>query len=446
MRKLISIFLFLFLDIISICAAIILTFLIKFKNLDMFLSEQLPRSPFDDIILWVIFIPVIFYILELYNLIFYASGVKIILRVLASVFTAGVLVAVFTYLFLHLFIGRSLFVLQILFIAIFTTIWRLGFSVIQEQIDKSRNILVVGPIGVISSVANELIKTKRFSVKKYEYSYESKNASPLEEVSKTKNTDVIFFDDPKMPDEVMQDLMQCRVRGVSVREIVDFYEDEWEKIPVYHLRDRWFVYSHGFTVIHHVFYQRVKRIVDIGLSILTMIIMGPLMFLTAVLIKIESKGPVFYKQERIGLNERMYNLLKFRSMIKDAEKNGAMWAEEKDPRLTRVGRIIRPFRIDELPQIFNILKGNMSFIGPRPERLVFIEELKKEIPYYSYRHLVKPGLTGWAQVNHPYGASVEDAVRKLEYDLYYIKNSNFLLDLQIVLRTFRVVLLRKGSR
>jgi len=177
-----------------------------------------------------------------------------------------------------------------------------------------------------------------------------------------------------------------------------------------------------------------------------MIVMGPLMFLTAVLIKIESKGPVFYKQKRIGLNERTYNLIKFRSMIKDAEKNGAMWAEEKDPRLTKVGRIIRPFRIDELPQILNILKGNMSFIGPRPERQIFIEELKKEIPYYSYRHFVKPGLTGWAQVNYPYGASMEDAVRKLEYDLYYIKNSNFLLDLQIVLRTFRVILFRRGSR
>ncbi len=446
MRKLISNFLFLFLDIFSICASIILTYLIKFKNLDKFLSEQLPRSPFDDIVLWTIFILVIFYILELYNLIFYASGIKIMQRILVGVFTAGALVAVFTYLFLNIFIGRSLFVLHILFIAVFTTLWRLGFSVIQEQIDRSRNILVVGPLGVISSVANELIKTKRFSVKKYEYSYESKNASPLEKISKTKNMEVIFFDDPKMPDEVMQGLMQCRVRGVPVREIVDFYEDEWEKIPVYHLRDRWFVYSHGFTVIHHIFYLRVKRIVDMGLSILTMIVMGPLMFLTAVLIKIESKGPVFYSQERIGLNERMYNLLKFRSMIKDAEKNGAMWAEEKDPRLTRVGRIIRPFRIDELPQIFNILKGNMSFIGPRPERPIFIEELKKEIPYYSYRHLVKPGLTGWAQVNHPYGASVEDAVRKLEYDLYYIKNSNFFLDLQIVLRTFRVVLLRKGSR
>ncbi|MFC2167278.1 exopolysaccharide biosynthesis polyprenyl glycosylphosphotransferase [Acidobacteriota bacterium] len=446
MRKILFGFLFLFLDILSICTSITLTFLIKFKSLEMFFSEQLARAPFDDIILWVIFIPVIFYILELYGLIFYASGIRIVQRILAGVFTAGILVAVFTYLFLHIFIGRSLFALHLLFIMLFTTIWRLGFRFIQGQIDRSRNILVVGPKGITSSVADELMETNRFFVKKYLYSDASRNDRLLEEISKAKNIEVIFFDDPKMPDDIMQDLMQCRVKGIPVREVVDFYEDEWEKIPVYHLRDRWFVYSHGFTVIHHIFYQRVKRIIDIVFSILTMIAMGPLMFVTAALIKIESKGPVFYKQMRIGLNERTYNLIKFRSMIKDAEKSGAVWAEEKDSRLTKVGRFMRPFRIDELPQLFNILKGNMSFIGPRPERPIFIEELKKVIPYYSYRHLVNPGLTGWAQVNYPYGASVEDAVRKLGYDLYYIKNSNFLLDLQIVLRTFRVVLLRKGSR
>jgi len=440
-----SIFLFLFLDIISICASIVITFLIKFKTLDRFLSEQLPRSPIDDAILWIIFILIFFYILELYSL-FRVSGVKIILRILAGVLAAGAMVAVFTYMFLHIFIGRSLFALHLLFIVTFTAIWRLGYNAIQLQIKKSINILLVGPKGIVSSVANELKKTNRFSVKKYHYSSKSKSVIPLEELSKIKNLNVIFVDDPKMPDEVMQDLMQYRLKGIPVRELVDFYEDEWEKIPVYHLKDRWFVYSHGFTVIHHIFYQRVKRIIDIILSILAMIITGPLMLLTAVLIQIESEGPVFYKQERIGLNERRFNLIKFRSMIKEAEKSGAAWAGEKDPRLTKVGRIIRLFRIDELPQIFNIFKGEMSFIGPRPERPIFVEELKKEIPYYSYRHLVKPGLTGWAQVNFPYGASVEDAVRKLEYDLYYIKNSNLLLDLHIVLRTLRVVLLRRGSR
>lgn len=446
MRRPKSIFLFLFLDIISICASIVITYLILFKTLEKFLSEPQPaRSPFDDAVLWIIFIFVIFYILELYSL-FRASGVKIMLRILAGVLAAGAMVAVFTYLFLHIFIGRSLFALQALFIAMFTVIWRLGYSAIQKQMDKPTNILLVGQKGIISSVANELKKTNRFTVKKHQYSSKSKNVIRLEEISKIKNLNVIFIDDPKMPDEVMQSLFQCRLRGIPVREIADFYEDEWEKVPVYHLKDRWFVNSHGFTVIHHIFYQRVKSVVDIALSILAMIITGPLMLLTAVLIKIESEGPVFYKQERIGLNEKTLNLIKFRSMIKEAEKSGATWAGEKDPRLTKVGRIIRLFRIDELPQIFNIFKGEMSFIGPRPERPIFVEELKKEIPYYSYRHLVKPGLTGWAQVNYSYGASVEDAVRKLEYDLYYIKNSNLLLDLHIIFRTLRVILLRKGSR
>lgn len=446
MRRPKSIFLFLFLDIISICISIVITYLILFKTLDKFLSEtQTARSPFDDAILWAIFIFVIFYILELYSL-FRASGIKIILRTLTAVLASGAMVAVFTYVFLHIFIGRSLFALQALFIATFTTMWRLGYSAIQKQMDKPMNILLVGPREIIPGVADELKEAGRFSVKKYHYGSKSKNVLSLEELSKSKNLNVIFIDDPKMPDEIMQDLFQCRLKGIPVREIADFYEEEWEKVPVYHLKDRWFVNSHGFTVIHHIFYQRVKRIVDICLSILAMIITGPLMLLTAVLIKIESEGPVFYKQERIGLNERTFNLIKFRSMIKEAEKSGATWAGEKDPRLTKVGRVIRLFRMDELPQILNIFKGEMSFIGPRPERPIFVEGLKKEIPYYSYRHLVKPGLTGWAQVNYPYGASVEDAVRKLEYDLYYIKNSNLLLDLHIIFRTFRVILLRKGSR
>jgi len=445
MRKPLLTLLFLFLDLISICASLVLTFLILFKNLEKFFSEQLPRSPIDDAILWIIFIFVFFYILELYSL-FPASGVKIILRISVAILAAGIMVTVFSYVFLHVFIGRSLFAFQLLFITTFTTLWRLGYNAIQQQIDKHTNLLLVGPKGIISSLAAELKIANRYSIMEYQYGPQAKSIIPSEEIIKTKNLNVIFVDDPKMPDDVMQDLLQFRLRGIPVREIADFYEDEWEKVPVYHLKDRWFVYSHGFTVVHHTFYQRVKRVVDIGLSILAMTVAGPLMLLTAVLIKIESKGPVFYKQERVGLNERTFNLIKFRSMIKEAEKKGAIWAKEKDPRLTKVGKIIRIFRIDELPQILNILKGEMSFIGPRPERPIFVEGLKKEIPYYSYRHLVKPGLTGWAQVNYSYGASVEDAVRKLEYDLFYIKNSTLLLDLQIVLRTLRVILFRRGSR
>ena len=170
------------------------------------------------------------------------------------------------------------------------------------------------------------------------------------------------------------------------------------------------------------------------------------MLLTAIVVRLESPGPVIYKQDRVGLFEKEFTVYKFRSMRADAEKNGAVWASAQDARVTKFGKFIRKVRIDELPQIWNILKGDMSFIGPRPERMAFVRQLKETIPYYSLRHTVKPGLTGWAQVCYPYGASEEDARRKLEYDLYYIKNMSILLDINIIFKTVGVVLFPKGAR
>jgi exopolysaccharide biosynthesis polyprenyl glycosylphosphotransferase len=183
---------------------------------------------------------------------------------------------------------------------------------------------------------------------------------------------------------------------------------------------------------------------DLGLSFSLLCLVWPLMILVTVLIKLESKGPALYKQMRTGFKGRPFEVLKFRSMRQDAEADGAVWAKENDNRVTRIGKWIRLTRIDELPQLFNVFRGEMSFIGPRPERPEFDQMLEKEIPYYSMRYLVRPGITGWAQVMYPYGASVEDAKQKLEYDLYYIKNHRFWLDFIIVLRTVKIVLFRKG--
>ena len=178
-----------------------------------------------------------------------------------------------------------------------------------------------------------------------------------------------------------------------------------------------------------------------------LLVLSPLILLTAILIKLDSRGPVIFSQERVGQNGKPFQVHKFRSMVADAEKrSGPVWATENDNRVTRVGRIIRKLRVDELPQLWNVLKGEMSFVGPRPERAYFIEQLEKEIPYYSERHSVKPGLTGWAQVSYPYGASVEDAIEKLNYDLFYTKNMSFLLDMLIVFRTVKIVLFGKGAR
>ena len=178
-----------------------------------------------------------------------------------------------------------------------------------------------------------------------------------------------------------------------------------------------------------------------------LVLVLPLFPLIAVLIKLDSRGPVFYRQMRVGQGEKKFMLYKFRTMVQDSETGtGAVWAQKNDPRVTRVGAFLRKSRLDELPQLFNVLEGDLSFIGPRPERPEFIEELKRIIPYYSERHVIKPGLTGWAQVKYPYGASVQDAIEKLKYDLYYLKNLSFVLDMTIILDTIKVVLLREGSR
>ena len=359
---------------------------------------------------------------------------------------SGFLISIFSYLFYRFFIGRILFGLEGIFIIILTTAWRAGYNVFQRKIEKPVNIILLGPKDIVFGVYDDFIKeTDRFSIKQYHYNSQYESTITFDEIAKI-NTVVVFVDDPNIPGEVIQRLVQLRLNGVAVKEITDFYESTWKKLPVYHLRDRWFVYSHGFTAVHYDFYQRIKRLLDVSLSTIGLIFSSPLMIFTAILIKIESKGSLFYKQERVGLNGESFFMIKFRSMVQDAEKGVAVWAQKDDQRVTRVGRIIRALRVDELPQLFNILNGDMSFVGPRPERPAFVKELEKDIPYYNYRHLVKPGLTGWAQVNYPYGDSVEDAVRKLEFDLYYVKNASPFLDIQVIFKTIRVVLYREGSR
>ncbi len=249
---------------------------------------------------------------------------------------------------------------------------------------------------------------------------------------------------PPLPDSMVQKLMRIRFRGVSVYDLTDFYERFWSKVPVLHLHSGWFIFSHGFDLIQNPLGLRLKRVVDYIFAIVLLIFFAPLMTLIAILIRLDSRGPAIFRQKRVGEGGRMFTLYKFRSMHQDAERAGAQWTNTNDVRVTRIGRVLRAMRLDELPQLINVIRGDMSFIGPRPERPEFTEMLEKEIPYYDSRYLVKPGITGWAQVLYPYGASVEDAREKLQYDLYYIKHYSLLLDIAIVFKTIRVVLLGRG--
>ena len=242
----------------------------------------------------------------------------------------------------------------------------------------------------------------------------------------------------------MDQLLACRIRGIPILDLAGFYERAKSEVPIDSLKASWLVYGHGFVQGRG---RRIaKRIFDIASSSVLLLVASPVMLLTMIAIKLDSPGPVLYSQERIGLGGKGFMCLKFRSMRTDAEKDGqAVWAQKNDARVTRVGAFIRKTRIDELPQLFSVLRGEMSMVGPRPERPTFVKQLKEIIPFYDVRHSIKPGVTGWAQVRYSYGASVDDARKKHQYDLYYVKNNSLLLDLLVLIETVSVVLFREGA-
>jgi len=239
-------------------------------------------------------------------------------------------------------------------------------------------------------------------------------------------------------------LLGCKLSGIAVTEYASFWERESGQVELEAITPGWLVFSDGFRGGR--LRRAIKRGFDLLFSALLLLATLPLTVVTALLIRLESPGPVFYRQQRVGLDGKVFNVLKFRSMRADAEKDGPRWAAKNDSRVTRVGAVIRLVRIDEIPQVFNVLAGDMSFVGPRPERPVFVEALAGAIPYYVDRHTVKPGITGWAQINYPYGATEEDARNKLAYDLYYVKNRSLFLDLIIMLQTVKVLLWNEGAR
>jgi sugar transferase (PEP-CTERM system associated) len=242
----------------------------------------------------------------------------------------------------------------------------------------------------------------------------------------------------------IEQLLKCRLKGIQVDDAMSFTEELNGKLSVESLYPSSLIFSEGFKGSR--LFKKAKRYFDVFLGILASIMAFPVGMIIAIAIKLDSEGPIFYEQERVGKDGKVFKLMKFRSMRVDAENAGPVWAMIEDNRVTRVGRIIRKLRLDELPQILNVLRREMSFVGPRPERPFFVKKLEREIPYYFHRHSVKPGITGWAQLCYPYGASAEDALEKLKYDLYYIKNMSLIFDLTIILETIKIVIWGKGSR
>lgn len=254
---------------------------------------------------------------------------------------------------------------------------------------------------------------------------------------------VVAYDERRGTTPVHQ-LLDCKMNGIPVENGVTFYEKLSGKILVEKTSPDWFIFSRGFTKGRLIL--SIKRLADIFLSILGLTLSIPICIVSCLIIKLESPGPVIYSQERVGEGGKIFKILKFRSMRNDAEKDAPVWAQENDPRVTKYGNFIRKVRFDEIPQMWNVLKGEMSFVGPRPERPLFVNQLAQKIPYYNLRHTVKPGITGWAQICYPYGASEEDALHKLEYDLYYIKYFSLQIDLWVIFQTIKTILFQKGAR
>lgn len=257
--------------------------------------------------------------------------------------------------------------------------------------------------------------------------------------------EIVVANDERRNNLPVDELFACKIRGVEVTEILDFIERETGQIAVNLIYPSWVIYSNGFASANHL-RNTLDWVFNASMGFILLILTWPVMLITSILIKLDEgmKAPIFYFQERVGLDGQAFNIIKFRSMRIDAEKNGAQMASENDDRTTKIGKFIRKYRIDELPQIYNVMRGDMGFVGPRPERPEFVQQLIKNIPYYNERHNVKPGLTGWAQLKYPYGATQEDSLEKLKYDLYYIKHRSFMLDLLILIRTVEIVLFGKG--
>ena len=257
--------------------------------------------------------------------------------------------------------------------------------------------------------------------------------------------EIVVASDERRNNLPVDDLFACKIRGIEITEILDFIERETGQIAVNLIYPSWVIYSNGFASLNYL-RNTLDWIFNASMALVLFIITWPIMLITAILMKLDEglNAPIFYMQERVGLDGEPFNIIKFRSMRLDAEKFGAQMACENDPRITKIGNTLRKYRIDELPQIYNVLRGDMGFVGPRPERPEFVQGLIKNIPYYNERHNVKPGLTGWAQLKYPYGASEADSLEKLKYDLYYIKHRSFMLDLLILVRTVEIVLFGKG--
>jgi sugar transferase (PEP-CTERM system associated) len=418
------------------------------------------RNGFYKAALATVFCLASFYLFDLYDFVVMHDRRELVLRLLQALGLAWVALALIFYAMPTVMIGRGVSLISLPLALLLMVGWRLGIHWVLGHPELGERILIVGSgdfaveiaretlgrpdagfrvVGFVDSdpalVGKSLINPKVIGL-----------TSELASLVRSENIDrIVVAIGDRRGQFPTQELLRLSLSGdVSIEESASFYERLTGRVLLDMIRPSWLIFSSRGRRAR--INELVRTIMHRAVALFGAILSLPIVILTAILIKIESRGPVLYKQERMGKNGRVFTLMKFRSMRTDAEKDGPVWAQTADDRMTRVGRIIRKIRVDEIPQFWNILRGEMSFVGPRPERPHFIAQLAQEIEYYEQRHLIAPGLTGWAQIKYPYGASVEDARQKLQYDLYYIKNQSISLDATIMFETVKTILLGRGGR
>ena len=398
---------------------------------------------------------------DLYDFEIVSHFPEIIIRLLQSIGVASILLAGVYFLFPLVILDQKIYILSIFFVFFFIIFWRIGYLHILNKGIFNQRIIILGSsklaIDIYEKVTNTIDcgytvcavipdSTYNRTEKLPENLVVEQTNKPLCKISEAYNINkIIVALKEKRGQFPIQELIQCRTEGIDVISGSSFYELLTGKVLVREIEPSWLIFSKGFQ--KSKIKAGLKRMQDIAISLSLLTLISPLLLIVAILIKLDSKGPILFAQDRVGIGKKEYMMHKFRSMIQNAEElTGPVWAGDNDKRITRVGRVIRKYRIDELPQLWEVFIGTMSLVGPRPERKYFTDQLEKEIPFYTQRFNVKPGITGWAQVCYDYGATVDDAVEKLNYDLFYIKNMSFALDVVILLKTVKTVLFGKGAR
>ncbi len=447
-----------FAETFLLVGCVLIAYLIRLQGFPFGLEDH-PHVLLKSILIAAVF-QLFLHLNDIYDFRRSSTAKEYVIRLFQSLFMASVALSVLYFIVPDIMVGRGIFLISLILSCVFIIGWHALLRIYWDKRAPHTNLLVLGTGNLAREAVREILRHPEMGVRVVGFVDEDPKLIGSSIVNPT--VIGVYEDLPQLVTEhkidrivvgmqdrrgklPIRDLLDFKTRGVAIEDVTAFYERIAGKIPLENLKPSWMVFNTGFTVSRRLLME--KRILSLAVSAVLLTLFSPVMLLLMLLIKLDSRGPIFYLQERVGQGGRTFNLIKFRSMLQDAEaKTGPVWSSgEKDERVTRIGRIMRRTRLDELPQLFNVFRGDMSMVGPRPERPHFVRQLTETIPYYNLRHMIKPGITGWAQINYGYANSLDHTVEKLQYDLFYIKNMSWVLDMLIVLQTIKTALVEKGS-